>query len=500
MRKPITVLTISLVLLGTNLNLLAKPEEIGLGAIVVDTSLKGKGAFKTNDNIVEKDYIITKSEGSTTILFNDESMLTLGPNAEARIAVYDEGDATRPGQSHIQVIKGTFRFFPGDILDNGGAQFIIAGNKAIGASNGKLQPVFLPQNNAGNSPKNILGKSASNNKAIVPVNNPVAVEAGLDVGEPEVVAATDIVDATESERPPFGSVPGVPISLDIEHPDLGNAGPQGSNTAVFYMTKCETCSPPGLITVQPGQVFTNPLSGPQSITLPGIQTIDKDSPLQIGLVFQGTVSIGVKSKPIVDLVVTDADNNIYTRISKSTFIPLAGTLTSKLGKNGELSKPSKSYTGARDIGIKPKVTTKLGRTPSKGFAKPKSPKVNNPTVITKGSIKLKPKPAPIAPTKSGKFVPTRPIAISPINVKPRPVDPVLTKNIRTLEPVIVKPTLTTFEPVVVKPVIEPIAVEPVVLEPVAVEPVVFEPVLVEPVIEPVTTTIIKTFDTRLLTK
>ena len=196
-RKLLTSLLASSLLLASS-QTFAKQTEIGVGAIVVDTSLLGKGEFNTNDTLIVQDQIITKSEGSTTILFNDESMLTLGPNAHAHITVYDEGDATRPGQSHIRIIKGTFRFFFCFILENGGAQFVIAGNKAIGATNGKLKPVFVSKKNQSDPD---ASQSDSNT---APEIDP------FDQADPNGETGSDLLAATESNlTSPGGGSPGV---------------------------------------------------------------------------------------------------------------------------------------------------------------------------------------------------------------------------------------------------------------------------------------------------
>lgn len=132
MRHSITIFTIGLTLFGASFNLFAKAEEIGIAAISVETNVVGKGEFTVNDIIYVGDEITTGSKGTTTILFNDESMLTLGPNAHAHIETYQEGSSTQPGSSIIRVSKGQFRYFPGDILENGGSQLIAVADKLYG--------------------------------------------------------------------------------------------------------------------------------------------------------------------------------------------------------------------------------------------------------------------------------------------------------------------------------------------------------------------------------
>lgn len=96
--------------------------DIGIGAIVIDSQIEGKGSLDTNGGINVGDTITTGPKGNLTILFDDESMLTLGPNARAKIVKYSETPA--PGISEIKIISGGFRYFPGIILENGGKQVL----------------------------------------------------------------------------------------------------------------------------------------------------------------------------------------------------------------------------------------------------------------------------------------------------------------------------------------------------------------------------------------
>jgi len=114
-----------LLALATILLLVLSPfarADIGVGAIVIDSQIEGKGDFETNDGIAVGDTITTGEKGNVTILFDDESMLTLGPNAKAQIVKFSETPA--PGLSEIKIISGGFRYFPGIILENGGKQVL----------------------------------------------------------------------------------------------------------------------------------------------------------------------------------------------------------------------------------------------------------------------------------------------------------------------------------------------------------------------------------------
>ena len=168
----ITFMTSSLLLASSISS--AKQAEIGIGAIAVDSSVVGKGKFVVNDTIDEGDALKTGGEGSTTILFNDESMLTLGPGAHASVEVYKEAKNGQPGRSVIRVHNGQFRYFPGDILENGGSQFIAVGNKLLGKagiepnapqSNASLQGNSASSNSQNPSTKNSNGNNAGNGNA-----------------------------------------------------------------------------------------------------------------------------------------------------------------------------------------------------------------------------------------------------------------------------------------------------------------------------------------------
>lgn len=109
--------------------------DVGIGAIVIDSQIEGKGDLKTNGGINVGDTITTGPKGNVTILFDDESMLTLGANAKAKIVKYSETPA--PGVSEINIISGGFRYFPGIILEKGGVQVL---NNIGGTSTSEANP------------------------------------------------------------------------------------------------------------------------------------------------------------------------------------------------------------------------------------------------------------------------------------------------------------------------------------------------------------------------
>jgi hypothetical protein len=116
---------------------------VGVAAIAVEAKKAERGAFKTNDSVYVSDQFTTGPKGTITILFNDESLFTLGANGHAKIEVYDEGAKGVPGKSIIRVYKGQFRYFPGAILAKGGTQ-LVSGATPAAASDALTSSAVLP--------------------------------------------------------------------------------------------------------------------------------------------------------------------------------------------------------------------------------------------------------------------------------------------------------------------------------------------------------------------
>jgi len=119
-RRLTTALLVS-VLISLPLLVLAA-DNIGIAAVATEVQIEGKGTFNINDEVAIGDVIKTGEKGSVTILFNDESMLTLGPNSTARLDSYNEAP---PGEAKVTILSGNFRYFPGTILEQGGNQTVI---------------------------------------------------------------------------------------------------------------------------------------------------------------------------------------------------------------------------------------------------------------------------------------------------------------------------------------------------------------------------------------
>lgn len=218
----ITLMTSSLLLASSVSS--AKQVEIGIGAIAIDASVIGKGEFVANDTIDEGDGLKTGDKGNTTILFNDESMLTLGPGAHASIEAYEEGKNGKPGRSVIRVHNGQFRFFPGSILESGGAQFIAVGNKLLGKANispnnslGKPKHQNNSTSSGGQNPssENSSGNSDDANNNQAPSDNTPNIET------PEDVVASDIGKSPEQDQGSSNNQEGNPDSDNSSNAKFG---------------------------------------------------------------------------------------------------------------------------------------------------------------------------------------------------------------------------------------------------------------------------------------
>lgn len=153
MERSYHLTSVSILALATIAFLVLSPltarADIGIAAIAIDSSIEGKGSFDTNGGINVGDIITTGGKGSLTILFDDESMLTLGPNAKAQVVQYSQ--TPPPGVSEIKIISGGFRYFPGTILENGGKQVLYnegdSSNSSAIENNSNLLETDIPDYN-----------------------------------------------------------------------------------------------------------------------------------------------------------------------------------------------------------------------------------------------------------------------------------------------------------------------------------------------------------------
>jgi len=158
--------------------------DVGIVAIAVDANLQDKGAFETNAGINEGDIISTGKNGSLTILFDDESMLTLGPNTKAKIVKFSETPA--PGVSEIKIINGSFNYFPGTILENGGQQLLTnladAGKNNVSGSD--RDKIDAPNRSSENhSPSAISSRINENDDKSLAATNPGTSLANINTAD-----------------------------------------------------------------------------------------------------------------------------------------------------------------------------------------------------------------------------------------------------------------------------------------------------------------------------
>lgn len=90
------------------------------GAVNPDASANGR-VLRIGSDIVHKETIRTTSQGSTQIIFNDRTTLSVGPNSTLTIDeyVYDPNAGT--GRMAVRLTKGALRVVGGDITHNGQA-------------------------------------------------------------------------------------------------------------------------------------------------------------------------------------------------------------------------------------------------------------------------------------------------------------------------------------------------------------------------------------------
>lgn len=166
---------------------LVRAEPAGIAAIATDATLSGKGSFRINDELNPGDTISTGEKGAVTILFNDESMLTLGPNSSARLDIYKESPA--PGESRLTILSGQFRYFPGTILEKGGKQVVDnRGGNVLGGIDDNTP--------GGGSSGDLLQQSTLNNPELNEINNQLTDINTTLLGD---LNASDLVGATPGD-------------------------------------------------------------------------------------------------------------------------------------------------------------------------------------------------------------------------------------------------------------------------------------------------------------
>lgn len=70
---------------------------------------------KVGDVVFEGDTVRVRGEGSAGISLKDETLLSLGPNSQLRVTLFNYDPTTRSGQVETSILKGTLRFVTGFI-------------------------------------------------------------------------------------------------------------------------------------------------------------------------------------------------------------------------------------------------------------------------------------------------------------------------------------------------------------------------------------------------
>lgn len=236
----------------------AGAASIGVGAIAVDARFDGKGAFAADSPLAVGDTLQTGPAGTATVLFNDESMLTLGPNGHARIVIYDPGTAGRPGKMLVRIHAGRFRFFPGKILEQGGAQWVLAGQQLMGSSRSGWRPsareALAPGAPAGGNPSAATDRSPSWVPTTAATDTP-ATGGGAGPIFKEVPPGKGLVISGAMESGRFVATDSSADPPPARRP----AGPAAATTgAVAIPPAAPTPNPPTLTTPAPPAVVPPP--------------------------------------------------------------------------------------------------------------------------------------------------------------------------------------------------------------------------------------------------
>src|SRR5689334_10356418 len=83
----------------------AGADEVAAGkvAAAVDSMMTGRGPARRNEAVRVGDEAVIGKSGSLTLLFVDESVLTVGAGARVRIEAFEPGTKENPGRAVIRV-------------------------------------------------------------------------------------------------------------------------------------------------------------------------------------------------------------------------------------------------------------------------------------------------------------------------------------------------------------------------------------------------------------
>jgi len=125
-------------------------ESIGSVARAVQTIAVGKGEVHTGDAVFVGDEFAVGRSGTLTILFNDESVLTLTPGSRAKISPgAQKGSKKRGAASFVIQLNGRYRWTPGNTLGQGSVTSVNNGSTFTPfSSSAWKQPVATSGGNA----------------------------------------------------------------------------------------------------------------------------------------------------------------------------------------------------------------------------------------------------------------------------------------------------------------------------------------------------------------
>jgi hypothetical protein len=98
---------------------LAEDKMVGQAAVVRGEVYVERGdskiALKARDNVYQGDKVITGEKGKVQIIFADDSIFTIGKQAEILLDKYVYDPSTHEGESDVKAKKGTFKFVTGKL-------------------------------------------------------------------------------------------------------------------------------------------------------------------------------------------------------------------------------------------------------------------------------------------------------------------------------------------------------------------------------------------------
>ncbi|MEW6683695.1 MAG: FecR family protein [Nitrospirota bacterium] len=199
---------------------------------------------KLGGPVLFKDFYETKTESKLKLLFQDDSVLSLGQNTRLRITenIYDPGKNRR--STVLNLIHGTTRALVGKVFTGAGSKFEIHTPTAAAAARGTYFIVWTTIENGQTitgvvnigetgrvvvtnlSPK-IQGEVelGRHQYTMVDADSPPTPAATMDAGLMQSLVASTQVDDQVADNIPTGmELPGADISMDIDPPQQVEPG------------------------------------------------------------------------------------------------------------------------------------------------------------------------------------------------------------------------------------------------------------------------------------